>query len=94
MPAFTIGNATSYDRALAEEPEVLKLGAFDDYAGGWVWRTAADAQAFMDAAALPWEGAVYELELPTGWEADVNPKVAPDGAHNLLHDARILRRVV
>lgn len=93
MTAFTIGNRKSYDQALAEDPEVTKLGAFDDYEGGWVWSTAAAAGTFMEGASLPWEGAVYELELPTGWEVDVSLGTAPDGVHRLLNDARILRRV-
>jgi len=96
--AFTIGSQSSYDRALAESDPVTKLGVRpeDDppYEGGWVWRTAEDALAFIQHNALPFKAAVYVLELPTGWNTDVSPEPHPsDGVHRLLHDALITGRV-
>ncbi len=93
--AFTIGNRSSYDRALTEGP-VSKLGRSADYEGGWVWRTSEEAQAFIDkqGAALGFLASVYELKLPSGWDKDVSQEPSPDdGVHRLLHDALITNRV-
>jgi hypothetical protein len=38
--------------------------------------------------------AVYEVQLPTGWDADVSPELSDDGPyHHLLNDAVIVRKV-
>ena len=99
-PAFTLGNKSSYDRDLAANQDNTKLGARPDdvppYEGGWVWRTAEDAQAFIPLARLilNCEPAVYTLELPADWETDVSLTPHPeDGVHRLLNAAAILRRV-
>ena len=96
--AYTIGNQVSYDYDLATKPIVRKIGwqempGADPYPGGWVWKTIAEAQAFLAVLDAPWVGAVYEICLPTDWNTDVNPIPGPDGVHNLLHDSVILRRV-
>jgi len=93
MPtAFTIGSRSSYDRALATEPEVKKLGRQPDYGGGWVWRTREAAEAFIEAHPnLGFEPKVYGLVLPANWDKDVSPEPAEDGVHRLLHDALIVQ---
>lgn len=103
--AYTIGAERAYDEALldASDPP-KKLGKQgDDYEGGWVWRDASMARAFIgspkfcaafgDRDHAP-VSAVYELELPGPWEASVsaNPSVV-DGVHRLLLSARIVRKV-
>jgi len=49
--AYTIGNKESYDRILAKEPNTKKLGRQvlngSLYEGGWVWRTAREAEDFL-----------------------------------------------
>ena len=93
--AYTIRNKSGYDRALSEPEPVFKLGVRpeDDppYEGGWVWRTAPEALLFIRVTELPFEAAVYLLELPTDWDTNVSPEPHPDdGVHRLKHDARIL----
>lgn len=103
--AYTIGAERAYDEALLDVVEPpKKLGRQgDDYEGGWVWRDAASARAFIgspqfcaafdDRDHAP-TSAVYELELPAPWETSVsaNPS-AVDGVHRLLLSARIVRKV-
>jgi hypothetical protein len=97
VTAYTVGAEQSYDLALREDPAVTKLGTRPDddppYPGGWVWRTAEEAWAFVAGASLPFVPAVYELSLPTGWDEDVTTDVGADGVHHLLHDARIVCKV-
>ena len=97
--AYTIGAEKSYDRALTEDSPVSKLGVRPDddppYGGGWVWRTAEDARAFIASQKVPlwFTPAVYELRLPTGWDVDVSKDVEEDGVHRLLNDAIIVRKM-
>lgn len=97
--AFTIGNEAAYDRALAGAEPPYKVGARPDidppYEGGWVWRTPGDAAGFVlcQGDALGFAAAVYEVELASGWDADVSPEPGDDGVHRLLVDARIIRKV-
>lgn len=97
--AYTIGAEKSYDLALTEENPVRKLGVrpYDEppYGGGWVWRTAEDARAFIASQKVPlwFIPAVYELLLPTKWSVDVSKDVAEDGVHRLLNDAIIVRKI-
>lgn len=94
--AFTIGNRISYDRSLAENPKLQKLGQRLDedppYEGGWVWRTLGQASRFIEENPdLGFPPAVYAVTLPTGWVVDVSPEPhANDGVHRLLHDAVLL----
>lgn len=98
--AYTIGREKSYDIALTEGSPVSKLGARPDedppYGGGWVWRTAEDAQAFIASqkVVLWWGPAVYELCLPTGWDVDVSKDMEADGVHRLINDATIVRKTL
>jgi hypothetical protein len=97
--AFTVGRTTRYDESIRTNP--MKTGRHDDYLGGWVWSTPAEAQLFLDSGRIeqvselrdPATFSVYELELPTGWAEDVTAAPEVDGVHRLLHDARILRKV-
>ena len=103
--AYTLGHSESYDRGLREQvpgKPLLKQGRGDNYSGGWIWETEATAQAFLNsprfAAAFPGrdsrEFAVYEVELPTGWAADVSAAPDPsDGVHRLINHAAIKRRM-
>jgi hypothetical protein len=103
--AFTVGYAKVYDEGL-EHPAPTnpntKLGRRDDYEGGWIWRTPQEAATFLKSSAFahafpgrdPNEFAVYRLELPTGWDADVSVEPhTSDGVHRLLHDALIVSKV-
>jgi hypothetical protein len=102
--AFTIGHTRSYDKCLAEVPpeQCLKVGAHDDYEGGWIWKTASEAhdfifsQAFLD---LDWGDdllrppenfSVYKVELVNGWD-DVSPIPGKDGVYHLLVNSRFYK---
>ncbi len=94
MIAYTIGHERSYDTALLKPP-VYKIGATSDpteptYPGGWVWRSEADARAFL--VSYP-EFAVYELRLPASWAECVTTQPADDGVHTLIFDAEIIRKI-
>lgn len=101
--AYTIGAERAYDEALLDVVEPpKKLGKRDGYDGGWVWRAAAAARAFIgspqfnvafgDRDHVPLS-AVYELELPATWEASVSVRPSADGVHRLVLDAKIVRKV-
>lgn len=96
--AFTIGRTKTYDDELAKG-ENNKLGKTEDYPGGWVWKTGDEAYIFirnqLKTIVPQWnpdDFSVYALTLPTGWDADVSAEPGSDGVHNLLHDAKIIKR--
>ncbi len=105
--AFTVGHTKSYDQSLLEEPGTKKVGKRDDYEGGWVWKTAGEARAFLaysrstgglhlgdDDWRNPDDFSVYLLQLPTGWATDVSSEPDPiDKVHRLLTDSPIIWRV-
>jgi len=95
MTAYTIGNEHGYDETLASGTAVYKLGKRpeEDYPGGWVCKTIDDAQNFINDQDLPFKAAVYEIELPGTWETDVTSKPGGDGVHNLLVNAKIIKKV-
>jgi hypothetical protein len=102
--AFTIGHTKSYDQTLAEylPEECRKLGAQDDYEGGWIWKTAAEAEAFIhseDFLQVNWgDGkfrspenfSVYKVELVNGYQ-DISPIIDKDGIYNLLVSSRFYK---
>ncbi len=57
---YCIGQRLVYERAFATQPMVVKDGRkADGYPGGWVFRTVADAQAFLAQKGLTYTHAVY-----------------------------------
>lgn len=100
--AYTIGNVSSYDKALDTGDEVVKLGKTDNYSGGYVWQTAKEAQNFIDADNIIIDGikrdkdkfAVYELRLNDSWDRDVSLEVDEDGVHNLINNAVVVRKII
>ena len=102
FPAFTLGNTSGYDRLLAEQPVTTKIGLRDNYLGGWVWRTEAEARAFLQSDLFgagtdrdPRKYSVYLLDLPGPWEECCSPTPDPsDGVHRLWKDAPLVRKVV
>lgn len=101
--AFTVGYTPSYDEGLLTGKGNTKMGQTPDYEGGWIWRTAEDARAWLHrpegftidgVTRDPNEFSVYQLDLPNGWAEDASTKPGPDGAHLLLHDARIVAKVL
>lgn len=98
---FTVGRAANYDAWLRDSPAPAKCGAYEGYDGGWIWRTAAQAQAFLASEPFarafdlpPSEFSIYRLELLSGWAFDVSASPHPsDGVHRLLNDAPIVERV-
>ena len=99
---YTIGVESSYDKYLAAEPNAKKLGRYTDehgeeYPGGWVWKSADDAYKFLAgkkaSKLFPNKKlAVYVLALPQGWSTDVSREPWNDEVHNLLTDARIVKK--
>lgn len=104
MKAYTIGNAEWYDPRLAQDVPTMKLGyraptppepgrsGFPPYPGGWVWKTYEEAEEFRVLMREDSYG-VYEIELAGPWETVVSSEPDKHGQHNLLVDARVVRRV-
>ena len=46
---YTFGRTSNYDKDLSARDDVKKIGRQEDYAGGSVWRTYEEAQAFVDS---------------------------------------------
>ena len=100
MIAYTIGQEPSYDKSLAEEEATKKTGERPDwdppYEGGWVWRTAEEAQSYIlrEGSRLEFRAAVYELELPgPSWAECVRPSPLEGEPGNLLRDSLIVRKI-
>jgi len=98
--AFTIGHTESYNKALAEDPDhCFKLGETEDYQGGWIWKTAKEAAAFIfskEFLAVDWgdglprdpkKFSVYKVYLVNGWD-DVTPVPGQDGIYHLKVDSK------
>lgn len=98
--AFTIGHTGSYNKALAEDPDnCFKLGESKDYQGGWIWKTAKEATAFIyskDFLEVDWgDGkprdpinfSVFKVFLTNGWE-DVTAVPGKDKIYHLKIDSR------
>jgi len=95
-----------YDESI-KNPPVKKLGwrpesdtNFEGYSGGWVWKTAEEAEEFRKLRLEevtewnPADFAVYSLELNGDWESDVFEHPDPeDGVHRLAVDAVVVERV-
>jgi hypothetical protein len=97
---YTVGLASSYEAAIdelaAKGEKVQKTGRMpeDDYEGGWIWRTRAEAQAKIDNPTIIVEGKseewtqgkefkVYGVLMEGTWDTDVSPEVYADGVHRL-----------
>lgn len=94
---YTLGHEQAYDAGLALYGQNWKkLGRGDDYCGGSVFQTPADAATHLttakmeDAAAS--ELAVYEVDAV--WGVDTAPADNGDPWHDLLRDAVITRKVI
>ena len=97
---FTVGHTDSYNKALLDDPEkCFKLGVTKDYQGGWIWKTAKEAEAFIFSKEFlsvdwgdgksrdPQKFSVYKVLLVNGWD-DVNAVVGKDNTYHLLVDSR------
>ena len=84
---YTLGHRRSYEAALAEDPQVKKLGRRPSYPGGSVWRTYEEAEAYRLAHGLH-DYAVYGVDAE--WGVDTAPS-ASGPWHDLLRDATIVR---
>lgn len=85
---YCIGLTVRYEAALAGPSAPVKRGGGDDYAGGWVWRTMAEAERFIAVNGLTFTHSVYGLGAD--WERDT-AIVAGQTYRRLLRDAQVLR---
>ena len=97
--AYTIGFTKSYDYNLSEIDDCKKLGKQeisedypDGYDGGWVFKSIQEANDFIKKEKLI-GFSVYQLELPTSWDVDVNKIIGDDGAFNLLNNSLIVKKI-
>jgi hypothetical protein len=68
----------------------------EGYEGGSVFRTVADARYFLSWTKNDNEYSVYELELPTNWDADVynlEPRANFPPQYRLANSAVITRKM-
>lgn len=97
---YTIGHAESYENCLKSSPgEAYKMGKRNDYEGGSIWKTAEEAQAFINSDkfnGIVWadgkprqskDFSVYKVELVNGY-TDISPKPHEDGYYELLVDSK------
>ena len=82
---YTVGYQYNYDKALEEGP-IVKLGAYEGYAGGTIFRTREIAQEYLDRERL-YTYAVYGVECD---ENDVAWTLEKQYG-NLLFDRPIVR---
>jgi len=99
---YTIGNTDSYLKALADDPELKKIGKReqllpqfpDGYPGGTVWQTREEAQAYIDDALQHekpnWNPAKFSVfGIEADWEKDTY--ASEENKRSLLRDAKIVK---
>lgn len=84
---YTIGLIDKYE-AMIDGGTAIKAGRRADYEGGWVWPTAAAAQAYLAERKSEHDRRVYAVLAD--WDIDTMP-VAGEPYHVLLRDAVVLR---
>jgi hypothetical protein len=84
---YTVGLIAIYEPRIATGTAV-KGGPKDDYGGGWVWETAATAQAFLVEQKSASIRRVYGVLAD--WATDTAP-VEGKPYHRLLRDARVVK---
>jgi hypothetical protein len=84
---YTVGLIAIYEPRLAAGTAV-KGGPKDDYGGGWVWESAAAAQAFLVEQKSASIRRVYGVLAD--WTTDTAP-VEGKPYHRLLRDARVVK---
>ena len=97
--AYTMGNKSGYDRALKEEPSVVKIGRCADlngeyYSGGCCWPNYKEARAYIEkhVSDIPYEPSVYGILLPNGWKQDTSDDTyKEEGFYSLLVNSKIVR---
>lgn len=101
ITAYTIGHTESYYNVLKSAPnDAYKMGKREGtYDGGWIWKTAEEAKAFIDSHVflkVEWgdnkpraakDFSVFKVELINGWD-DVSPVPGEDGVYHLLVDSK------
>jgi hypothetical protein len=103
--AYIIGKTEFYnDYMIGKYEQGARLVSEEEpfgYAGGWVWKTIAEAEEFRDRYlqtlmpnCYPEDYSVYEVELHSGWIFDVLSKRGFEKMNHLISDALILRRAV
>ena len=87
-----MGNTISYNRDLKAGENNTKLGRYDDYEGGSVFKTAKEASDYIKKNHPNYS--VYELLLPNDWVTDVDDSnLQNQGYSNLINDAMIIKVV-
>lgn len=101
--AFTIGHTKSYNKALADDSHnCFKTGRREDYEGGWIWKTAEEADDFIKSTEFmnvdwgdgnprnPNDFSVFKVILVNGWEKDVSAIPGKDNIFHLLVDSKFM----
>lgn len=84
---YTVGIRLKYERAFAAGP-VVKLGQAADYGGGFVFATAEEARAFLDAKGL--SGTHMVMGIEADWDGDT--KAEPGEPYRrLVRDAVVVK---
>lgn len=84
---YTVGLVTEYEPRLAAGPAV-KHGRTDTYPGGMVWRTAAEAQAYLLINDVTGARVVYGIEAD--WDTDTVQEPG-ESYGRLVRDAAVVR---
>ncbi len=88
---YTVGLVAKYEKAI-DAGGARKLGRRVENGrpahGGWVWRTRAEAQAYIDSRRSVARRAVYGVEAD--WEHDTY-EAAEEPTRCLTRDARLFR---
>lgn len=86
---YCIGLKVRYAAALSGPRPVVKRGSAGsgDYAGGWVWARAEEAERFIAANGLFATHAVYGLRAD--WDADTR-QIAGEPYRRLMRDAEVV----
>ena len=85
---YCIGLTVRYEAALSGPATPIKRGGAADYAGGWVWRTIAEAERFIAMNGLTATHSVYGVQA--AWETDTEA-VPGQTYRRLTCDAAVAR---
>jgi hypothetical protein len=86
---YTVGHTLNYLRAIArsEDGFIVKTGRTQDYSGGIVFKTYADAEAYLQDIHHADDWSVWGIDVPFHHK---HIGKSEDGYYALLHDTPLL----